>query len=330
MIQAYRDADADLSILREKRIAVLGYGSQGRAQALNLRDSGLDVRVGTREEGDSFTRAGEDGFSVSSVSGAAKVAEVLVFCLPDVEMGRIFREDVEPYLLQGSALVFSHGFAIQYGLIQTREDLDVILVAPMGAGPVVRSRFEQGSGVPGMIAVASNASGRAWDLAKAYGSAIGCGRVAMLETTFREETESDLFGEQAVLCGGVPSLMMASYETLVAGGVRPEIAYIACVHEVKLIADLIYERGLDGMVESISQTAEWGAYQAQPNVCPAEVKKGLEQIWQGVRSGDFAKQWVAEEAKGSAALLQRRKAFLANSIHEVGTRIRELFGIAKS
>ena len=328
MVRAYRDADADLSILNGKRIAVLGYGSQGRAQALNLRDSGLDVRVGTREGGGSFATATEDGFSVSSASGAAKVAEILVFCLPDVEMGRIYREDVEPYLNQASTLIFSHGFAIQYGLIQPREDVDVILVAPMGAGPVVRSRFEQGSGVPGMLAVANNASGNAWNVAKAYGSAIGCGRVAMLETTFREETESDLFGEQAVLCGGIPGVMLAAYETLVAGGVRPEIAYISCVHEAKLITDLIYEKGLDGMVQSISGTAEWGAFQAQPKVVSNESKRGIEELWRSVQSGDFAKEWIAEESSGAPGLLHKRESYLTNSIHDVGKRIRKLFGIS--
>ena len=330
MIRAYRDGDADLNVLKGKRIAVLGYGSQGRAQALNLRDSGLDVRIGTREGGTSFATAEEDGFSVSSVSGAAKVAEILVFCLPDVEMGRIFREDIEPYLQQGATLVFSHGFAIHYGLVQPREDVDVILVAPMGAGPIVRARFEQGSGVPGMIAVANDASGMAWHIAKAYGSAIGCGRVAMLETTFREETESDLFGEQAVLCGGVPSLMVAAYETLVAGGVRPEIAYISCVHEVKLITDLIYEKGLDGMVQSISGTAEWGAYQAMPRTLPQSAREGMNTLWNSVQSGQFAKEWIAEEAGGAPELSKKRESFLSSSIHDVGKRIRELFGIAKS
>jgi len=312
-----------------RRIAVLGYGSQGRAQALNLRDSGLDVRIGSREGGNSFAKAIEDGFSVSSVSRAATVAEILAFCLPDVEMGRIFQEDIEPYLHQGAALVFSHGFAIQYGLVRLRDDLDVILVAPMGAGPVLRTRFEQGSGVPGMLAVANNASGNAWEIAKAYGSAIGCGRVAMLETTFREETESDLFGEQAVLCGGVPALMMSAYATLVAGGVRPEIAYIACVHEVKLITDLIYEKGLDGMVENISQTAEWGAYQAQSKVSSQEKKWGLDDLWNDVQSGAFAKGWIAQETKGAPDLKENRKAFLSSPIHKVGARIRELFGITK-
>ena len=315
-----------MSILTGKRIAVLGYGSQGRAQALNLRDSGCDVVVGARV-GASRESAIADKFKVLDISEASSEAQVVVSCLPDVEVARIFENEVKAHLRAGAALLFAHGFAVHYGLIEPGPNHDVILVAPMGAGPIVRARFEQGSGVPALLAVANDASGNAWNLAKAYGSAIGCGKVAMLETTFREETESDLFGEQAVLCGGLPALMKAAYETLVEGGIRPEIAYIACVHEVKLIADLIYERGLDGLVEKISSTAEWGAYEASSILPRDETKGALQKILANVQTGEFAEKWIAEEASGMHELESRRKQFLNDPIHQMGRNVRKLLGI---
>jgi ketol-acid reductoisomerase len=319
MPTVYRETD--VAPLLQKAVAVLGYGSQGRAQALNLRDSGVELRVGVRP-GASAERARTDGFEPVSVRSAAEGADVLALCLPDVEMGRMFEEEIRPVLREGAALVFAHGFAVHYGLVQAPQQADVVLVAPMGAGPVVRQRFEEGSGVPGLVAVGQDATGTALEVALGYGSAIGLGRVAMLETTFREETESDLFGEQAVLCGGLPELMRASFRTLAEGGVQPEIAYIAAVHEVKLIVDLIYERGLDGMVQSISGTAEWGAYEAGPKVIGEESRNGLRELWERVRSGAFARDWIEEAASGGNELARRRKVFLDDPLHEVGTSVR--------
>lgn len=329
MIQAFRDSDANLSILKGKPIAVLGYGSQGRAQALNLRDSGCEVIIGVRA-GASRESAMTDGFGALDIAEAVSGAQIVVFCLPDVEVGRIFENEVKAKLRAGAALVFAHGFAVHYGLIKSDSSHDLLLVAPMGAGPVVRARYEQRSGVPAMLAVANDASGTAWEIAKAYGSAIGCGRIAMLETTFREETESDLFGEQAVLCGGLPALMRAAYETLVEGGVRPEIAYIACVQEVKLIADLIYEKGLDGMVEKISSTAEWGAYETSAKLPNDATKQALRQVLANVQSGQFASNWIAGEAGRMSELERRRKEFLKHPIHELGKSVRNLLGIERN
>lgn len=322
----YRDKDASLEAFHGKRVGMLGYGSQGRAQALNLRDSGIDVRIGVRSNGPSASAADGDGFVVEPIESVATDADFLVFALPDVAMGKVYREVVVPCVREGQTFVFAHGFAIQYGLVLPPEGVDIILVAPMGAGPIVRRRFEQRSGVPGLLAVERDASGAAWERVKAYGSAIGCGRVAMLATTFREETESDLFGEQAVLCGGLPELIRASFDTAVRGGIAPEIAYIACLHEVKLIADLMYERGLDGMVQSISATAEWGGYEAGPAVIGMESRAALERLMSRITSGQFAKEWIAEAESGSAKLLHRRKRYLEHPIQEAGRKVREFLG----
>ncbi len=242
-------------------------------------------------------------------------------------MGRIFEEAVRPQLNPDATLLFAHGFAIHYGLIRPGPSHDVVLLAPMGAGPIVRARFAEGSGVPGLVAVHQDASGKAMAKGLAYGAAIGCGRVAILETTFREETESDLFGEQAVLCGGIPELMRAAFETAVAGGISPEIAYIACVHEVKLIVDLIYAKGLDGMVQNISQTAEWGAYEAGPALIGDASRKGLEATLRRIQSGAFAKAWIEEATSGGSQRKRRRDRYLAEPIHAVGARLRPLLGL---
>jgi ketol-acid reductoisomerase len=327
-MNVFRDSDADRAAIATKRIAVLGYGSQGRAQALNSRDSGLEVTVGVRR-GRSFDLAREDGFEPVSIADSAE-ADILVFCLPDVEMGSVFEREVQPSVRKGQVLVFAHGFAVHYALVRPPADVDVVLVAPMGAGPIVRSRYLEGSGVPAMIAVSRDFTGSAIETAKAYGAAIGCGRAAMLETTFREETESDLFGEQAVLCGGLPELIRASYDTLVAGGIQPEIAYIACLHEVKLIADLIYASGLDGMAKSISQTAEWGGYETGPRVIGEASKAALREALERIQSGEFARKWVEESSSGGSDLEERRRAGLSHPIHEVGDRVRRWFGMEGS
>jgi len=320
----FRDADANPKVLVDKRITVLGYGSQGQAQAQNLRDSGFTVQVAVRP-GRSWNSAVADGFEPVSIEHGA-AAGILVFCISDTEIGQVFRS-IEGQLQAGTALIFAHGFAVQYGLVEMLPGIDVILVAPMGAGPIVRSRYVAGSGVPALLAVQRDATGTAWELAKAYGAALGCGRAAMLETTFEEETVSDLFGEQAVLCGGLPELMMKSYRTLVQGGIQPEIAYIACVHEVKLIVDLIYERGLDGMVQRISQTAEWGAYQTSGSLVD---ESKLVEALRKIQSGEFAQKWIEESQAGGAELKERRAEFLRDSIHEIGGRVRKLMDIGPS
>lgn len=325
MVQIFPRQEPDGRAFEGLPISILGYGSQGRAQALNARDAGCVLRIGVRR-GPSWVRAIGDGFAPVTIREAAADGAVLVFCLPDVEMGRIFREEVAGELRGGQTLIFSHGFAIHYRLIPPPADVDVALVAPMGAGPVVRARFEEGSGVPGLVAVHQDASGQALSKTLAYGAAIGCGRVALLQTTFAEETEADLFGEQAVLCGGLPWLIRNAYEVAVENGVSPEVAYIACLHEVKLISDLIYANGLDGMVQSISGTAEWGAYEAGPRIIGQEARRGLEETMRRVRSGEFARDWLEEAESGSMTLASRRRAFLGHPMDEVGRRMRPLLG----
>lgn len=325
MSTVFGASDVEPEALSGHSVAMLGYGSQGRAQALNLRDSGIPVTVAVRPGGLSAQQAVEDGFAPLSIPEATRGADVLVFALPDVEMGRIFEESIRGSLRPNATLVFAHGFAIQYGLIRPPTGIDVVLVAPMGAGPIVRSRYLAGSGVPALIGVHRDYSQAAKRRALAYAHAIGCSRVAMIETTFKEETESDLFGEQAVLCGGLPELIRAAFETLTAGGISPEIAYVACLHEVKLIVDLIFERGLDGMVENISQTAEWGAYEAGPRIIGSEARKGLEETLRRIQSGAFAREWIEEAASGHGRRLEHRARFQSHPLNAVGRRIRPLF-----
>lgn len=325
MAEVFRDADCDLGLIRGKKVAVLGYGSQGRAQAMNLRDSGANVRVGIRSGSTTPHPANLDGFETHAISEAVKEVDFVLFALPDTEMGKVYAASVRENLSSGGALIFAHGFAIHYDLISPPNDVDVVLVAPMGAGPIVRRRYEEGSGVPGLLAVQQDVSGAAWAHAKAFGSAIGCGRVSMLATTFREETESDLFGEQAVLCGGLPELIRASFETAVAGGISPEIAYIACLHEVKLIADLIYERGLDGMASSISSTAAWGGAVNGPAIIGTESRAALQAALDEIKSGRFAQNWIVEAESGSPNLKRMLDTDLANPIHQVGRRVRQAF-----
>lgn len=322
MTEFFRETDGDLSLIQGRRAVVLGYGSQGRAQALNLRDVGVSVSIGLREGSRSIEVARSDGFYPVSLAEATEGAEFVLMALPDVVMGQVFEDSVRDHLAPGACVVFAHGFAVQYGLVEPPPNVDVVLVAPMGAGPVVRRRFEAGSGVPALLAVHRDATGHAWHRAKAYGAAIGSGRAAMLSTTFREETESDLFGEQAVLCGGLPELIRAAFDTLTAGGIAPEIAYIACLHEVKLIADLIFERGLDGMVESISATAEWGAYSAGPRIIGNASREALRDVWNEIHDGRFARSWMASATEAEQPLNRLRQQFLHHPIHGVGQTLR--------
>jgi len=324
MVQVVRDKDVIWEAIVGRTVAMIGFGSQGAAQAQNLRDSGAMVRVGVRE-GKSADAARSLGFAVSGVSEAVQGAEFIVMALPDVEMGRIYREAIGGVLSGGACLVFSHGFAVHYGLLEPLVNIDVVLAAPMGAGPIVRRRFEEGSGVPGLAAVAQDATGKAWPRAHAYAAAIGCGRTAILETTFREETESDLFGEQVVLCGGLPELIRAAYDTAVAGGISPEIAYIACLHEMKLIADLIFDQGLDGMLDKISGTAEWGGFEVGPRVIGADSRAAIWDALRAIQSGEFAKNWSREWDSGGRELARRHEKALNHPIHEVGKRVRAVF-----
>lgn len=324
MAKVVRDVDVDWKAIRGRTVAMVGFGSQGSAQAQNLRDSGALVRVGVRE-GKSAESARKLGFDVVEVPDAVRGSEFVVFALPDVEMGKIYRESIADALSRDVCLVFSHGFAIHYGLIEPPSDVDVVLAAPMGAGPIVRRRFEEGSGVPGLAAVAQDATRAAWKRAHAYAAAVGCGRVAILETTFREETESDLFGEQVVLCGGLPELIRSAYDTAVEGGIAPEIAYLACLHEVKLIADLIFDKGLDGMAESISGTAEWGGYLVGPRVIGDESRAAMREALDSVQSGEFAREWVREWESGGHELTRRRRKELSHPIHAAGKRVRAFF-----
>lgn len=293
MAQMYFDDDVTLNALQGKTVAIIGYGSQGHAHAQNLRDSGVDVTVGLRP-GKSFEQAQEDGFQVVSVAEAAKAADVIMVLLPDEKQPKVYNEEIAPHLSAGKALAFAHGFNVHFSQIVPPPDVDVFLAAPKGPGHLVRRVYVEGGGVPALIAVQQDASGHAKELALAYVKGIGAARAAVIETSFQEETETDLFGEQAVLCGGMSALIKAGFETLVGAGYQPEIAYFECLHEMKLIVDLIYEGGLEYMRYSISDTAEWGDFTAGPRIVTEETKATMRQLLKEIQSGHFAKQWVLE------------------------------------
>ncbi|CAG9620674.1 ketol-acid reductoisomerase [Sutcliffiella rhizosphaerae] len=289
----YYNDDISQSALNEKKVAIVGYGSQGHAHAQNLRDSGVDVVVGVRPGG-SWDKAKGDGFQVSSVGEAVASADVVMVLLPDEKQPEVYKQEIEPHLMAGKALAFAHGFNIHFNQVVPPSDVDVFLVAPKGPGHLVRRVFEDGGGVPALFAVYHDATGTAKETALAYTKAVGAGRAAVMETTFKEETETDLFGEQAVLCGGTTSLVKAGFETLVEAGYQPEVAYFECLHELKLIVDLLYESGLEGMRYSISDTAQWGDFTAGPRVVNENTKKEMKQILTDIQSGQFAKGWVLE------------------------------------
>ncbi len=325
-MHVYRDEDADLALIRGRRVAVIGYGNQGRAQALNLRDSGVGVIVGLAEGSCSRARAGADGFDVMTAAEAAGRADLVVMLAADEAHSKIYSDEVEPNLAKGSALVFAHGLSIRFGLVEPRPDLDVLLVAPKGPGTAVRREYEKGGGLIALFAVHQDPAGRAEPLALSYGAAIGSGRAGMLRTSFAEECEADLFNEQAVLWGAIPELIHAGFETLVDAGFSPEIAYFECLTEVKLIADLIYERGIAGMREAISNTAEFGALKGGARIVTADTRTEMRRILREVRAGGFVRELIADAEAGYPRLKASRARAAAHPIEQVGERLSALAG----
>lgn len=329
-MKIYYDHDAEIGFLLSKRVAVLGFGSQGHAHALNLRDSGVDVRVGLRPGSKSWSKAEAEGLRVLSVPEAVREADVVMVLLPDETQAQVYRQEVEPNLKEGGALAFAHGFNIHFGLIRPRRDLDVFMVAPKGPGHLVRSEYQKGSGVPALVAVHQDASGSATQTALAYAKAIGATRAGVIPTTFKDETETDLFGEQAVLCGGLTRLIAAGFETLTEAGYPPEMAYFEVLHEVKLIVDLIYESGLSGMRYSISNTAEYGDYTRGDLVVPLEeTKRRMREVLRQIQTGEFAREWVLENQAGQAVLQAGRRRWQSHPIEEVGARLRAMMPFIK-
>jgi ketol-acid reductoisomerase len=323
-MQVYYDKDADLSIIQKMRVLVIGYGSQGHAHANNLRDSGVEVSVGLRPGSASEAKARNAGLTVKSVPEAVAAADVVMVLVPDEHQARLYREEVRAHLRQGAALAFAHGFNIHFQQIEPRADLDVIMVAPKGPGHLVRSTYTQGGGVPSLIAVYQDASAQAREVALSYASAIGAGRAGVIETTFREECETDLFGEQVVLCGGLTALIQAGFETLVEAGYPPEMAYFECLHEVKLIVDLIYEGGIANMRYSISNTAEYGDLTRGPRVITDETRAEMRRILRDIQTGQFAREFILENQAGAPTLKAMRRLSQAHPIEEVGARLREM------
>ncbi len=323
MVKIYYDKDADLSVLKGKKIAVMGYGSQGYAHSNNLRDSGCDVIIGVRK-GSSWEKATNANFHVMTPAEAAKNADIVMMLLPDEYMADIYKSEIEPNLKKGVYLAFAHGFNIHYGQIVPSPDTNVFMVAPKGPGHLVRSEYTKGSGVPCLIAVHQDPAGNTKDIALAYASAIGGGRAGIIETTFREETETDLFGEQVVLCGGLTSLITAAFETLVEAGYSPEMAYFECLHEVKLIADLIYEGGISTMRYSISNTAQYGDLTRGPRIINESVKQEMKKILKEIQSGEFAREWVLECRANKPVFNALTRKGEQHLIEEVGARLRAM------
>jgi len=323
-MKIYYDKDADLSLIKHKHVAIIGYGSQGHAHANNLRDSGVKVSVGVRKDGASWAKAKNAGLPVKAVGDAVKGADIVMILLPDEHHGRVYREEIEPSIKNGATLAFAHGFNIHFKQIEPRADLDVIMIAPKGPGHLVRSTYTQGGGVPSLIAVYQDPSKKARDVALSYAAAIGAARAGVIETTFREECETDLFGEQVVLCGGLTALIQAGFETLVAAGYQPEIAYFECLNEMKLIVDLLYEGGFAYMRYSVSDTAEFGDYSRGRRVVDSHVRATMQQILQEVQDGSFAREWVLENQAGRPTFSARRRQELEHPIEVVGRRLRAM------
>jgi len=319
-MKRYYDKDADLNIIKSKKVAVIGYGSQGHAHANNLKDSGVDVVVGLREGSESAKKASDAGLNVKSINAATAWADLIMILAPDEFQAALYTESIEPNLKQNATLAFAHGFNIHFDLIKPRADLDVIMIAPKAPGHTVRSEFVKGGGIPDLIAVKQNASGNAKDVALSYASAIGGGRTGILETTFKDETETDLFGEQAVLCGGTTALVQAGFETLVEAGYEPEMAYFECLHELKLIVDLMYEGGIANMRYSISNTAEYGDVTRGPRVVTSKTKEEMKKILSEIQSGEFAKEFV----KNVSTLPAAREKQKEHQIEQVGESLRSM------
>jgi ketol-acid reductoisomerase len=324
-MRVYYDRDADINLIKSKKVAIIGYGSQGHAHALNLRDSGVkNVAVALREGSATAAKAKGEGLDVKSVADAAKWADVVMVLTPDELQGDIYTQHLAPNLKQGAALLFAHGLNIHFNLIEPRRDLDVAMVAPKGPGHTVRSEYKRGGGVPCLIAVAQDASGNAHDIALSYASAIGGGRAGIIETTFREECETDLFGEQVVLCGGLVELIRNGFETLVEAGYAPEMAYFECLHEVKLIVDLIYEGGIANMNYSISNTAEYGEYVTGPRIVTRETKAEMRRVLDDIQSGKFTRDWMLENKVNQTSFKATRAKSASHQIEEVGAKLRAM------
>ncbi|MEE9552132.1 MAG: ketol-acid reductoisomerase [Gammaproteobacteria bacterium] len=320
----YYDKDADLSLIKGKQVAIIGYGSQGHAHANNLQDSGVKVCVGLRKGSASAEKAKAAGIDVKEIGDAVASADVVMVLAPDEHQAALYRDHIEKNIKKGAALAFAHGFNIHFRQIEPRNDLDVIMIAPKGPGHLVRSTYKQGGGVPSLIAVHQDASGKARDLALSYASANGGGRAGVIETTFKEETETDLFGEQTVLCGGITSLIQAGFETLVEAGYAPEMAYFECLHETKLIVDLIYEGGIANMRYSISNTAEYGAVTRGPRIITEETNKVMKEILAEIPRGEFAKEFILENQSGAPVMKAKRRQSREHGIEVVGEKLRSM------
>ena len=324
-MRVYYDRDADVNLIKGKKVVIVGYGSQGHAHALNLRDSGVkDVAVALRKGSGSAKKAEAEKLAVMEVPEAAKWADVMMMLTPDELQGDIYRDHLAGNMKQGAALMFAHGLNIHFNLIEPRPDLDVMMIAPKGPGHTVRAEYQRGAGVPVLMAIHQDASGNAHDLCLSYGSAIGGGRAGIIETTFREECETDLFGEQSVLCGGLVELMKAGFETLVEAGYAPEMAYFECVHEVKLIVDLIYEGGIATMNYSISNTAEYGEYKSGPRVVTPETKAEMKRILDDIQAGRFVKDWMLENRVNQTSFKAMRAKMAAHPIEDIGAKLRAM------
>jgi ketol-acid reductoisomerase len=323
-MKVYYEKDADLSLVKSKQVTIIGYGSQGHAHALNLNDSGVKVTVGLRRGGASWAKVEKAGLKVAEVSQAVREADVVMILLPDEQIGAVYKNDVESHMKKGASLAFAHGFNVHYGQVVPRDDLDVWMVAPKAPGHTVRDTYTRGGGVPHLIAVHADKSGKARDMALSYAAANGGGKAGIIETNFREETETDLFGEQAVLCGGTVELIKAGYETLVEAGYAPEMAYFECLHELKLIVDLIYEGGIANMNYSISNNAEYGEYTSGPKIITAETRAAMKKMLADIQSGEYAKSFILENRAGAPTLLSRRRLMAEHSIEVVGEKLRAM------
>jgi ketol-acid reductoisomerase len=323
-MKVYYDKDADLSLVKGKKVTIIGYGSQGHAHAQNLQESGVKVTVGLRKGGTSWDKAKKGGVRVAELGEAIKGADVVMILLPDEHHAQVYKEFIEPNIKQGASLAFAHGFNIHYGLIQPRADLDVWMVAPKAPGHTVRSTYAAGGGVPMLIAVHRNPSKKAREVALSYAAAIGGGKAGIIETNFKEETETDLFGEQSVLCGGCVELVKAGFDTLVEAGYAPEMAYFECLHELKLIVDLMYEGGIGTMNYSISNNAEYGEYVSGPKIIDAGTRARMKEVLARIQSGEYAKEFVLENRAGAPVLLSRRRMTAELPIEKVGARLREM------
>ena len=325
----YYDQDADLGLLKGRKIAIIGYGSQGHAHALNLKDSGQSVIVGLYKGSKSWSKAEKDGLSVASVGQAAKAADIIMLLLPDQSQRQVFEAEIRDGLGKGKMLMFAHGFNIHFNQVVPPPDVDVTMIAPKAPGHVMRDLFTEGPGVPALLAVHQDVTGKAKDMALAYGRGVGCTRAGVIETTFKEETETDLFGEQTTLCGGVSHLIKAAFETLVEAGYQPEIAYFECMHEMKLIVDLFYQGGLAYMRYSVSDTAEYGDYTRGPRVVSDQTKAEMKRILEEIQSGQFAREWVLENQANRAGFLTMRRRDAEHPIEEVGRRLRKMMSWIK-